>query len=261
MTTTLHLSTAWLIAAVCAAVIAISLGLFWAWRSRQKKLAPAPLPKEWSLAPRPVFSADERRIYRLLREAFTHHVVLSKLPLVRFCQPNDPEETRYWYDLLGAAHVTFAVCSPNGRVLAAVDLTTDRGVSRRSMQIKQAVLSACRVRYLRCSVDNPPSLAELQLLVPQAAPARAPQPAPLSARASARRDRGQGLWRDSSFFQDSFFAPEPRLDSGHGALDGGYETSHLDRGPAQQNSDFGELSSPGVRTDARPAESGRKVTG
>jgi hypothetical protein len=148
-----------------------------------------------------------------------HHIVLSKLPLVRFCQPSDPNEVRYWYELLGSIHVTFAICSANGRVLAAIDLDTDRGNSRRVMQIKQSVLGACRVRYLRCPVDNLPSIAELQLLVPQAAAAsRGPQPAPSrpstprpESESSRRRERAT-LWQDSSFFQDSFFAPDNRLD-------------------------------------------------
>src|SRR6185437_6426722 len=106
-----------------------------------------PLPTEWALSARPVFSTDERRVHKLLREALPHHVVLSKLPLVRFCQPNDPGEVRFWYDLLGQINVTFAVCSANGRVLAAIDLDTDRGNSRRILQIKQSVLGACRIRY------------------------------------------------------------------------------------------------------------------
>ena len=141
-----------------------------------------------------MFTTDERRVYRLLREALPHHVVLSKLPLVRFCQPTEPSDVRYWYDLLGAIHVTFAVCSPNGRVLAAIDLDTDRGSSRRTLQIKQSVLGACRVRYLRCPVDHLPSAAELQLLVPQAAPraARAAADAAAPAHRSRRSARLAG---------------------------------------------------------------------
>jgi hypothetical protein len=196
------------------------------WFIRQPKRA-APLPTEWALSPRPVFSADERRVYKLLREALPHHIVLSKLPLVRFSQPTDPAQVRFWYDLLGATNVTFAVCSANGRVLAAIDLDTDRGNSRRILQIKQSVLGACRIRYLRCPVDNLPTAAELQLLVPSstAATARAPQPggAPprdlheardsLASTVATRRAQRSALWQDSSLFQDSFFAPDNRYDS------------------------------------------------
>jgi len=210
----------WIIALAALALLAIALA---AWAVKRAPKKSVELPTEWALAPRPVFSTDERRVYRLLREALPHHIVLSKLPLVRFCQPTDPNEVRYWFDLLGTSHVTFAVCSANGRVLAAIDLDTDRGNSRRVMQIKQSVLSACRVRYLRCPVDQLPSVAELQLLVPSSsAPARGPQPASappatlhrardsLSTTASSRRAERTALWQDSTVFQDSFFAPDSR---------------------------------------------------
>ncbi len=174
----------WLVALIAVAVLAPAV-VWFALRPRVPKIKP--LPTEWNLSARPVFSTDERRVYRQLREALPHHIVLSKLPLVRFCQPTDPQEVRFWYELLGAIHVTFAVCSANGRVLAAIDLDTDRGNSRRIMQIKQAVLSACRVRYLRCPVDHLPSIPELQLLVPHSvAASRGPQPA--AAPAHPRRD-------------------------------------------------------------------------
>jgi Protein of unknown function (DUF2726) len=243
----------WIVALVALVILATVLI---AWRlSRRQVPQPQALPAEWALAPRPVFSTDERRVYRQLREALPHHIVLSKLPLVRFCQPSDPNEVRYWYDLLGAIHVTFAICSANGRVLAAIDLDTDRGNSRRVLQIKQSVLGACRVRYLRCPVDNLPSLAELQLLVPQGASAsRGPQPAP--SRASSRDDLAPvqatplrrreraTLWQDSSFFQDSFFAPDNRLDA---SLTGDlppYDPSRIARSPIVPDVDLTDTEPP-----------------
>jgi hypothetical protein len=210
----------WIIA---LAGLALAAGLLAVWWARMRTLRPTPLPSEWTLTARPVFSTDERRVYRQLREALPHHIVLSKLPLVRFSQPTDPDQVRFWYELLGAIHVTFAICSANGRVLAAIDLDTDRGNSRRVLQIKQSVLAACRVRYLRCPVDHLPSIPELQLLVPQStAAARGPQAAPSidalrdassGPMASKRRERS-ALWQDSGFFQDSFFGAESRSDAG-----------------------------------------------
>ena len=214
-----------LIAALSALAGIVVASAAWLWWVR-RPAKPAPLPTEWALTARPVFSTDERRVYRLLREALPHHIVLSKLPLVRFSQPVDPSRVRYWYDLLASIHVTFAVCSANGRVLAAIDLDTDRGNSRRVLQIKQGVLGACRVRYLRCPVENLPSVAELQLLVPQAgANARGPQAAvappvhslhqvrdTLASTVANRRAERTALWQDSSLFQDSFFAPDTRSD-------------------------------------------------
>jgi hypothetical protein len=214
----------WIAAVLVLSLVTVVLGGIWLVR-RPRRVTP--LPTEWSLSARPVFSTDERRVYKLLREALPHHVVLSKLPLVRFSQPSDPAEVRFWYDLLGAINVTFAVCSANGRVLAAIDLDTDRGNSRRILQIKQSVLGACRIRYLRCPVDNLPTAAELQLLVPSstAATARGPQPGivpprdldeardSLASTVATRRAQRSALWQDSSVFQDSFFAPDSRLDS------------------------------------------------
>lgn len=206
---------------VVLALLAVVLPMATYFFLQPRKPKAKPLPTDWALSARPVFSADERRVYRLLRDALPHHVVLSKLPLVRFCQPTDSAEVRYWYDLLGNSHVSFAICSANGRVLAAIDLDTDRGASRRAMQIKQSVLAACRVRYLRCPVDHLPSAAEVQLLVPQSGSApRGPQAAPtlrkprdnVSGDVANRRAERTALWQDSAFFQDSFFAPDSRLD-------------------------------------------------
>ncbi|HNT39509.1 MAG TPA: DUF2726 domain-containing protein [Rubrivivax sp.] len=206
----------WLLASLSAILLIAATLLWWLGRRRRQ---PAALPDDWALAPRPVFNTDERRVYRQLREALPHHIVLSKLPLVRFCQPLDPQRTRYWYQLLGAINVTFAICSANGRVLAAIDLDNDRHGSRRTMQIKQSVLGACRIRYLRCPVDHLPSIPELQLLVPQSgSQTRGPQAAPAPMYApdrghadlSGRRRGRETLWQDSGFFHDSFFGVESR---------------------------------------------------
>jgi len=220
------MGTLWSVAAVLAVTLAAVVAFVAIWLLRRPRRQ-QPLPTEWSLSARPVFSTDERRVYKLLREALPHHIVLSKLPLVRFSQPTNPDEVRYWYDLLGAINVTFAVCSANGRVLAAIDLDTDRGNSRRILQIKQSVLGACRIRYLRCPVDNLPTAAELQLLVPSstAATARGPQPGIVPPRdlddardslantVASRRAQRSALWQDSTAFQDSFFAPDNRQDT------------------------------------------------
>jgi len=213
----------WMVALAALGLLVVALAM-WAMQVRKQK-STAPLPAEWTLTPRPVFSVEERRVYRLLREALPHHIVLSKLPLVRFCQPSNPAETRFWFELLGSIHVTFAICSANGRVLAAVDLDTERGISRRAQLIKHSVLTACRVRYMRCPLEHLPSVAELQLLVPQGGSAvRGPLSSAhpthrlgngnniLSSTSSSRRAERTALWQDSSLFQDSFFAPDSRAD-------------------------------------------------
>jgi hypothetical protein len=177
-----------------------------------------PLPGEWSLTARPVFNQHERRVHRQLREALPQQVVLAKLPLVRFCHPTDPEQVHFWFDLLGATHVSFAVCSPSGRVLAAIDLDDGRNPARRSVKVKQAVLAACHIRYVRYLADQTPSVPELQLLVP-VTPSDTPHPANAAVMASSlksgdpnapRPQTRSARWpdsgylkRDSSFGRDS----------------------------------------------------------
>ena len=149
----------WILASLSVALLAGAGVLFLLRKRKRKALA---LPTDWALTARPVFSSSERRLYRLLREALPQQTILSKLPLVRFCQPTDPKTVRYWFSLLGASHVSFAVCSSNGRVLAVIDIESERPASRRSSTIKQSVLTACRVRYLSCRPDRLPSVPELQ---------------------------------------------------------------------------------------------------
>ncbi|MCV2368561.1 DUF2726 domain-containing protein [Roseateles oligotrophus] len=238
----MQITIPWIVALMTGSSL-LALAAAWALR-RPSGASNKPLPTEWALTARPVFNADERRVYRLLKEALPHHVILAKLPMVRFCQPTEAQEVRYWFELLGAIHVTFAICSPNGRVLAAVDLDSERGISGRSLQIKQSVLGACRVRYLRCPIDKLPSAAELQLLVPFSNnSSRGPQPAPTPSKATSSRSAingatprrsglmtphkssnnaaavkvgRHGLWQDSAVFHDSFFAPDSRFDTAAG---------------------------------------------
>lgn len=181
----------------------------------------AKLPSDWALTARPVFSAEERRLYRQLREALPHHVVLSKLPLVRFCQPTHHKDVGYWYRLLGTSHVTFAICSTSGRVLAALDLESERVESPRAQKIKQAVLNACRVRYLRCAPDELPSAPELHALLPlpvlTARMASVPLPVTqtrerLSSTVASRRQQRANLWQDSTFADSRYSSLLPSMD-------------------------------------------------
>ncbi|MDP2004718.1 MAG: DUF2726 domain-containing protein [Rubrivivax sp.] len=218
----------WTIALLAAALL---LGAGLVLVRMRRKASTADLPTDWALTARPVFSSEERRLYRQLREALPHHVVLSKLPLVRFCQPTHPDQVRYWYKLLGAGHVTFAICSTSGRVLAAVDLESERTSSTRAQYIKQSVLDACRVRYLRCGPDELPSAADLQGLLPlpvlTARMASVPLPVTqtrdrLSSTVASRRQERANLWQDSTFADSRYSSLLPPLDpaedAGNGAV-------------------------------------------
>jgi hypothetical protein len=227
------------------------------WLAQRRKPKTKALPNYWAINARPVFNTEERRAYRHLRDALPHCVILAKLPLVRFTQSEDPSQVRYWFDLMGSHSVSFAVCSPNGRVLLAIDLDGERPPTGRALQVKHAALDACKVRYLRCAADQLPAVSDLLLIAPPppvgssglgsdssdwgrlagstgaAATAGvamgAVTPAVHQARsnlantvASRRRERST-LWQDSGFMQESFFnvdpAGLPASPSGFGSLD------------------------------------------
>ncbi len=156
----------WLLVVVALAVLVVVVFTL-LWRSARKQAADD-LPSEWPLVQRPLFSPEERTLYRQLRAALPHHMILAKVPLVRFCQPVDRNDVRYWFGLLGPIHVSFIICADNGRVLAALDIKRpDFKPSRRTTVIKQAVLTACRIRYIECRSDQLPSTSDLQGIVPQ----------------------------------------------------------------------------------------------
>lgn len=201
------------ILALLALALAVPLGLFVVLRSPRRRRPLDDLPTQWPLVARPVFSGAERRLYRQLSDALPRQIILAKLPLVRLCQPANPEPAlvRYWFRLLGGTHVSFAVCDAHGRVLAAVDLVSERSrPSLRTQRIKAAVLHACGVRYLTCTVDAMPSMPTLRALVPQpfaepGAVVHGPHPlAHAESRSAGHPAKGAAAGGE---FDDSFFLP------------------------------------------------------
>ncbi len=222
-------TNAWILIALTAITLA-ALAALWlrpAPRVSSRK-STAPLPSEWPLVQRPIFSLEERALHRQLRAALPHHTILAKLPLVRVCQPTERERMRYWFNLLGPVHVSFIVCTENGHTLAALDIEKPtRPTPQRIMDIKKAVLEACRIRYIICRSDQLPTAQELQMLVPGLSEALRPAvPTHLRDRPDAahttlaqatrgtRPTTGESQWYDSGFSQDSFFAPEALRDPG-----------------------------------------------
>lgn len=200
------------IAALLAAALAVPLILFLVLRVPQRRPEADDLPLHWPLVARPVFSSAERRLYRQLTEALPRHVILAKLPLVRLCQPSEPEpeKVRYWFRMLGGIHVSFAICDPHGRVLAAVDLLGDRArPNARHQRIKAAVLHACKVRYLTCTQEALPAQPALRALVPQilTEPEEADSAGLQRAPGAPRRAATMPMSPTGSEFDDSFFVP------------------------------------------------------
>jgi hypothetical protein len=210
---------------LCALAGGILLGS--AWRQYITKAAKRGWPARWNLSARPLFNVHERALFRELRSALPNHVVLAKVSLLRFCQSTDTGDAKAWYDRLQALHVSLAVCTPNGVVISAIDIEHKPGKAlRRSQKLKEAVLEACRVRYVRCLPGQWPhaNLLASWALGPAGSAAAAEQahhaPDPLhdagdqlARKLRQRRAERAARWAESSFAQDSFFAMDSRFDN------------------------------------------------
>lgn len=217
-------------------LLALALGFAggMVWRgSRQRQLKD--WPRDFKLNARPVFTTEERLLFRELKAALPQHVVLAKLNLLRFCQSANEHQARWWFDRLHALTVTFAICTPNGAVISVIDLdTTQRRGSERGQRLKEAVLESCRIRYIRCQAGHwprPALLAQWALGGPLAAssmaatkvttatgtPSAAVSPlvaarAELAQKLHQRRAERASRFQDSGFASDSFFALDSRFD-------------------------------------------------
>ena len=208
---------------LCALAGGILLGS--AWRQHAIKAARRQWPARWNLSARPLFNVHERALYRELRLALPNHVVMAKISLLRFCQSAETGDAKAWYDRLQALHVSLAVCTPNGVVISAIDIEHAPGKAlRRSQKLKEAVLEACRVRYVRCLPGQWPQahlLASWALGPAGSAASEHAQHSPdplhdagdqLARKLKQRRAERAARWAESSFAQDSFFAMDSRFD-------------------------------------------------
>lgn len=217
----------WLVSGA-ALVLGVLLGAVW--QSQRLHGARRSWPRQWNLAARPIFNAHERALYRDLRLALPNHVILAKVGLLRFCQSDEGAtggSARDWYERLQALHVTFAVCTPAGTVVSAIDMAPPKErAGSRSQKIKEATLLACRVRYVRCLTGQwpQPSLIAAWVLGQDNAASAIPALAPatdasslhdagneLARKLKARRAERAARWAESSFSQDSFFAGDSRF--------------------------------------------------
>jgi hypothetical protein len=197
-----------------------------AWQQYTAKAVRRRWPTRWNLNARPLFSVHERALYKELRAALPNHVVLAKISLLRFCMSADESDAKAWYDRLQALHVSMAVCTPKGVVVSVIDIETHPGkAARKSQKLKEAVLDACRVRYVRCLPGQWPashllggwalgptgtSGADLANVSPDRLHDAGDQ---LARKLKQRRAERAQRWAESSFAQDSFFATDSRFDT------------------------------------------------
>lgn len=132
---------------LAGAVIGVFLYAFWLHRRSNEALR---MPDKWPLAARVLITNEEYEVFKWLRATFHDHLVMVKLPVLRFTMPTETDRNgggRRWQDLLGGVYCTFTVCTANGNVVGCVDVPGKRGISKAGRDVKESLLSDCRIAY------------------------------------------------------------------------------------------------------------------
>lgn len=129
---------------------------------RYKAKASMQLPDQWLLTSRVLMSSEEHEVFKWLSTVFHDHLVMVKVPVLRFTLPTekDKNSAEHWQTLLGGVYCTFTVCTPNGNVVGCVDVPGKRGLKKGNREVKESLLSDCRIAYTVVrSVQMPKTIA------------------------------------------------------------------------------------------------------
>ena len=129
--------------------LALGAGIY-AWWQRRQANASMRMPSKWPLTARVLITNEEHEVFKWLCTTFNDHLVMVKLPVLRFTVPISKDKngggTR-WQELLGGVYCTFTVCTSNGNVVGCVDVPGKRGLNKTNRQLKESLLSDCRIAY------------------------------------------------------------------------------------------------------------------
>ncbi len=128
---------------------AIGVG-FYVWWVKREANAKMRLPSKWPLTSRVLMTNEEYEIFKWLQTTFHDHLVMIKLPVLRFTVPVSKDENgggARWQELLNGVYCSFTVCTSNGNVVGCVDVPGKRGLNKNNRQLKESLLSDCRIAY------------------------------------------------------------------------------------------------------------------
>ena len=107
----------WVLTTASLTALAIVLGVWVAKRLRQRSAGPEPLPVDWDLLPRPLFTADERRVYRQLRDMLGQPTIATGGTDFDLATASDSDNLFHVFeiDLLGKKrYIDFEITGGNG---------------------------------------------------------------------------------------------------------------------------------------------------
>jgi hypothetical protein len=149
-----------------ALVIGIGVGIaIYIVIQRGKSSAKLRLPESWPLTARGLVTTDELEVLKWLRVTFSDHMVMVKVPVLRFTTPTDrdqPGGSDRWQEMLAGVYCTFTVCSFNGRVVGCVDVPGKRDLGRSNRQLKESLLSDCGIAYTLVRQNSLPKASAMR---------------------------------------------------------------------------------------------------
>lgn len=169
-------------AAGLAAAMVAGAGLWSWWLKRRKALRrlAVPLPGQWPVKSRAVFSGDEQEVWQLLKDVFHDHAVMVKVPMLRFTRlreslsltesssavslQNEEQWREQWRELLGSLYATFTVCTSTGKVIGCVDVSGLHDGNKTGRSLKEALLLDCGIAYVVTTAASLPEADKLREL-------------------------------------------------------------------------------------------------
>lgn len=137
---------------LCIGLVAgavVGAGLY-AWWRRMRASETLHMPNKWPLTSRVLMTTEEHQVFKWLTTAFHDHLVMIKLPVLRYTKPISKDKngggTR-WQELLGGVYCTFTVCTSDGNVVGCVDVPGKRGLNKTNREVKESLLDDCRIAY------------------------------------------------------------------------------------------------------------------
>ena len=119
------------------------------WRMRQETSDGLRVPAKWPLVARGLVTTSEDEVWKWLRSTFHDHLVMIKVPVLRFTIPMDRErhKSAQWLEMLNGVYTTFTVCTTDGAVVGCVDVPGTRGLGQAHRELKEALLADCNISY------------------------------------------------------------------------------------------------------------------
>lgn len=157
----------------------VALGAWlWAWRIHRQARARLHIPAHWPLRARRIVSGNEKDVWAALKNIFHDHVVMVKVPVLRYTKLHDTEkfnvsakaeaaveaENERLQELLINLYTTFTIVTNTGKVIGCVDLLGKVALPQASRDLKEGLLSDCGIAYLMVSASDLPDASKLRAL-------------------------------------------------------------------------------------------------